>query len=211
MKSILRTAVAGVAIASFGISLRPLRRPPTRPLPRPRSSRRWTSRSTPRDNSLDFGSIAESGAGGTVDADSGRHARTCGAGLVCSGTAATPKFDLDGAAGAVGRHLVHRRHHHADWSAAPTRCRLRCTRAARSRDARRHAAPAPSTSAARSPSAPTRPAGVYTGTFEVVASTTDPSRRLARRRLAGAAPHCAERPFSLPAAATVYAELTVTA
>ena len=46
-------------------------------------------------DTLDFGSIAESGAGGTVTLTPAG-ALTCGSGLVCSGTTETPNFDIQG-------------------------------------------------------------------------------------------------------------------
>lgn len=46
---------------------------------------------------LDFGSIAESGTGGTVTLTPAG-ALTCGSGLVCSGTTGTPQFNITGSA-----------------------------------------------------------------------------------------------------------------
>lgn len=100
MKTVLRTAVAGLAVASLGIT-----------------SNAWAATETvdaqaeiitaldiqlndPLRNSLDFGLIAESGTGGTLSlAPDGTD--TCGSGLVCNGPFETPLFTLDGEANAV--------------------------------------------------------------------------------------------------------------
>lgn len=99
MKSILRNAVAGVAVASLALS-----------------SNAWAATETAdahaeiiaaldiqldatRDT-LDFGVIAEGGTGGmlTLTPDG---VDTCGTGLVCAGPFQTPLFILDGEANAV--------------------------------------------------------------------------------------------------------------
>ncbi len=98
MKTVLRTAVAGLAVASFGIS-----------------SNAWAATETATAtaeildaldidldatrNTLDFGTIAESGTGGTLTLTPAG-AATCGAGLVCGGTTETPLFTIDGEADA---------------------------------------------------------------------------------------------------------------
>ena len=51
-------------------------------------------------NTLDFGTIAESGSGGTVSLTPAG-VRTCGSGLVCAGTNETPLFTLVGQTGGV--------------------------------------------------------------------------------------------------------------
>ncbi len=99
MKIVLRTVAAGAAIASLGVS-----------------GSAWAATETANAeaeilaaldvnldatrNTLDFGSIAESGTGGTVTLTPAG-GLTCGAGLVCAGTTETPNFDIDGEAGAT--------------------------------------------------------------------------------------------------------------
>jgi len=100
MKSILRNAVAGVAVASLALS-----------------SNAWAATETADaqaeiiaaldiqllDNtrdSLDFGVIAEGGTGGTLTLTPDG-IDTCGSGLVCAGPFETPLFTLDGEANAV--------------------------------------------------------------------------------------------------------------
>lgn len=99
MKSILRTAVAGLAIASFGIASPALAVTETATAEADILAALDVDLDGTRDT-LDFGSIAESGAGGTVTLTPAG-ALTCGAGLVCSGTVETPNFDIDGEAGAT--------------------------------------------------------------------------------------------------------------
>jgi hypothetical protein len=93
MKSILRTAVAGLAVAALGVS-----------------SPAWAASATADahaeildsltltmvTNLLDFGLIADNGAGGTVDVTPGSSTPTCNGGLVCSGGGASPSFTLEG-------------------------------------------------------------------------------------------------------------------
>ena len=100
MKTVLRTAVAGLALASFGISS---------------AASAATATATAEadiiaaltvevddDNSrdvLDFGTIAESGAGGTVTLAPGAASPNCGPGLVCAGPYNTPRFIITGVSG----------------------------------------------------------------------------------------------------------------
>jgi Mat/Ecp fimbriae major subunit len=100
MKTVLRTAVAGLALASFGISS---------------AASAATATATAEadiiaaltvevddDNSrdvLDFGTIAESGAGGDVTLAPGGVTPNCGSGLVCAGPYNTPRFIITGVSG----------------------------------------------------------------------------------------------------------------
>jgi hypothetical protein len=99
MKSILRITAAGVAIASFGIASAASAATETATAEAEILAALDVTLDATR-NTLDFGSIAESGAGGTVTLTPAG-ALTCGAGLVCSGTTETPNFDIDGEANAT--------------------------------------------------------------------------------------------------------------
>jgi len=99
MKSILRTAAAGVAIASLGIASAASAATDTANAEAEIIAALDVTLDTTR-NTLDFGTIAESGSGGTL-ALTPAGAATCGSGLVCSGTTETPNFDIDGEAGAA--------------------------------------------------------------------------------------------------------------
>jgi hypothetical protein len=97
MKTVLRTAAASVAIASLGFA----------------SAASAATGSADVDavildalavdangTILDFGTVAESGAGGTVQLETDGD-RICGAGLVCGGVPSVPTFTIDGEANAV--------------------------------------------------------------------------------------------------------------
>jgi len=99
MKFVLRTAAASVAIASLGLSAPVWAATETANAEAEILAALDVNLDATR-NTLDFGSIAESGAGGTVTLTPAG-GLTCGAGLVCSGTTETPNFDIDGEAGAT--------------------------------------------------------------------------------------------------------------
>lgn len=99
MKFVLRTAAASVAIASLGLSAPAWAATETANAEAEILAALDVTLDATR-NTLDFGSIAESGAGGTVTLTPAG-GLTCGAGLVCSGTTETPNFDIDGEAGAT--------------------------------------------------------------------------------------------------------------
>jgi hypothetical protein len=99
MKTVLRTAVAGVALASLGLSAPAWAVTETATAEAEILAALDVTLDATR-NTLDFGSIAESGAGGTVTLTPAG-TLTCGAGLVCAGTTETPNFDIDGEAGAT--------------------------------------------------------------------------------------------------------------
>jgi hypothetical protein len=99
MKIVLRTAAATVAIASLGLSASAWAATETATAEAEILAALDVTLDGTRDT-LDFGSIAESGAGGTVTLTPAG-ALTCGSGLVCSGTTETPNFDIQGQAGAT--------------------------------------------------------------------------------------------------------------
>jgi hypothetical protein len=99
MKTVLRTAVASVALASLGLSAPAWAVTETANAEAEILAALDVTLDGTRDT-LDFGSIAESGAGGTVTLTPAG-ALTCGTGLVCGGTIETPNFDIDGEAGAT--------------------------------------------------------------------------------------------------------------
>ena len=99
MKSILRNTVAGLAIATFGISSAASAATGTANA----EAEILTALSVTVDataDTLDFGSIGESGSGGTVTV-SPAASQTCSAGLACDGVVAAPEFDVQGVAGSV--------------------------------------------------------------------------------------------------------------
>ena len=99
MKIVLRTAAATVALASFAVSAPAWAVTETATAEAEILAALDVTLDATR-NTLDFGSIAESGAGGTVTLTPAG-ALTCGGGLVCSGTTETPNFDIDGENGAT--------------------------------------------------------------------------------------------------------------
>jgi len=99
MKNALRFAVAGVALASFGVSSTAFAATDTADAQAEILAALDVTLDTTRDT-LDFGTIAESGAGGTLTLTP-QNSPTCGSGLVCGGTTETPLFAIDGQAGAT--------------------------------------------------------------------------------------------------------------
>ena len=98
MKSILRTAAAGVAIASLGFASSASAVTATANA-EAEILAALTLTVQAGDDLLDFGLIADNGAGGTVDVLPGSNVPTCAGGLVCSGAGASPNFDLVGEPG----------------------------------------------------------------------------------------------------------------
>lgn len=103
MKTILRTTVAGLAVASLGIASSANAATDTAEATAEiLAALTVTVDSVNSLDVLDFGTIAESGAGGTVTlAPGGALPSPCGAGLVCAGPWTTPNFDVQGQANAV--------------------------------------------------------------------------------------------------------------
>jgi len=99
MKTVLRTAAASVAIASLAVSAPAWAATETATAEAEILAALDVTLDTTR-NTLDFGSIAESGSGGTATLTPAG-GFTCGAGLVCSSTTESPNFDIDGEAGAT--------------------------------------------------------------------------------------------------------------
>ena len=101
MKNVLRTAVAGLALASFGISSAASAATATADAEADIIAALTVE--VDDDNArdvLDFGTIAESGAGGSVTlAPGGASPSPCSAGLVCAGPYNTPRFIITGVSG----------------------------------------------------------------------------------------------------------------
>ena len=100
MKTVLRTAVAGLAIASLGISSTAFAATETTTADAEIIAALDIQLLDNTRDSLDFGVIAEGGTGGTLSLTPAG-VDTCGAGLVCAGPFETPLFTLDGEANAV--------------------------------------------------------------------------------------------------------------
>ena len=99
MKSILRTAAAGVAVASLGIASAASAATDSAQV----EAEILTALSVTVDtnaDTLNFGGISESGTGGTVTLSTS-NAQTCSAGLSCDGATAVPSFDVQGIAASV--------------------------------------------------------------------------------------------------------------
>jgi hypothetical protein len=99
MKTILRTAAAGVAVASLGFASAASAASASADA----EATILTALSVVADTNadlLDFGSIGESGTGGTVTV-SPANAQTCSVGLACDGNTAVPQFNVTGVAGSV--------------------------------------------------------------------------------------------------------------
>ena len=99
MKSILRTAAAGVAVASLGIASAASAATDSAQV----EAEFLTALSVTVDtnaDTLNFGGISESGTGGTVTV-SPANAQTCSAGLSCDGATTVPTFDVQGIASSV--------------------------------------------------------------------------------------------------------------
>ncbi len=94
MKSVLRYTAAGVALATFGFASAAQAATATADA-EAEILAALTVTLDATANALDFGSIAESGAGGTVTLTSG-NVRTCSVGLLCTGTTVVPEFDIVG-------------------------------------------------------------------------------------------------------------------
>ena len=95
MKTILRTAVAGLAVASLGIASSASAATATANA-EAEILDALTLTVQAGDDLLDFGLIADNGAGGTVDVAPASNVPVCAGGLVCSGAGASPNFDLLG-------------------------------------------------------------------------------------------------------------------
>lgn len=98
MKAFLRTAVAGLVIATLGISAPAMAVTDTADA-EAEILAALTLTAQSGDDLLDFGLIANNGTGGTVDVAPGTATRSCSSGLVCSGAVASPNFDLLGSPG----------------------------------------------------------------------------------------------------------------
>jgi Mat/Ecp fimbriae major subunit len=100
MKTVLRTAVAGLALASFGISSAASAATATANAEADIIAALTVEvDDTNARDVLDFGTIAESGSGGTVTLAPGGTVPNCGAGLVCTGPYNTPRFIITGVVG----------------------------------------------------------------------------------------------------------------
>ena len=101
MKSILRTAAAGLAIASFGIASSASAATTDSATATAEILSTLSVQVVSTDNTLDFGSIADNGVTttATVVVNAATEARTCAATLVCSGTANAPTFNITGLTG----------------------------------------------------------------------------------------------------------------
>ena len=99
MKTILRISAATVALASFAVSSAASAATATADA-EAQILAALTVNLDPTDDTLDFGSIAESGSGGivTVNPDG---TYNCTAGLLCDGAVGVANFDVAGAANAV--------------------------------------------------------------------------------------------------------------
>lgn len=98
MKSILRIAAASAALATLGVSTAASAATETADA----QAQILAALSVNLDstaNALNFGSVAESGSGGTVTLTSG-NSRTCSVGLLCTGSTLVPEFDITGTANA---------------------------------------------------------------------------------------------------------------
>jgi hypothetical protein len=92
MKSVLRNAVAGVAIASLGFASAASAATGTADV----DAQILDALSVDANGTtLDFGTIAESGSGGTLQLETDGNP-ICSAGLVCGGTTSVPTFTITG-------------------------------------------------------------------------------------------------------------------
>jgi len=94
MKSILRTTVAGLAFASFGLASPALAATDTADA----HAEILAALSVNQVSDLDFGSIANNGAGGTANLSPASGALSCSAGLICAASGIRASFHVDGAA-----------------------------------------------------------------------------------------------------------------
>ena len=102
MKTILRTTVASLALASLGIASSASAATDTADATAEiLAALTVTVDSANNLDVLDFGTIAESGSGGTITLAPGAAAPgPCGGGLICAGPWTTPNFDVQGQIGA---------------------------------------------------------------------------------------------------------------
>ena len=98
MKAILRTAAAGLAIVSLGIASSASAVTDTANA-EAEILASLTLTVDAADDLLDFGLIADNGLGGSVDVLPGSNVPTCAGDLICSGAGASPNFDLVGEPG----------------------------------------------------------------------------------------------------------------
>ena len=103
MKSILRTAAAGLAIASFGIASAASAATTDTADVTAEILSTLSVDVDPADDTLDFGTIADSGivAPGSIVVNTAGVRTSCTVGLVCGGTTDAPTFNITGLAGGV--------------------------------------------------------------------------------------------------------------
>jgi len=103
MKSILRTAAAGVAIASFGIASAASAATTDSAEVTAEILTALSVDVDPLDDTLNFGTIADGGIAGPTNltVDTADALVACPALLVCGGTTASPTFNITGLANAV--------------------------------------------------------------------------------------------------------------
>jgi hypothetical protein len=94
MKSILRTTVAGLAIASLGIASSASAATATANA----DAQILAALAVNQVADLDFGAIANNGTGGTADLSAADASITCSVGLVCAASGTRASFHVDGAA-----------------------------------------------------------------------------------------------------------------
>jgi len=99
MTSILRNAAVGVAFASLG-DASAASAATDQATVNAQILEALTVTVNAGANALNFGAIAESGAGGTVTV-AVNNTQTCSAGLVCDGLTAVPTFDVQGVANKI--------------------------------------------------------------------------------------------------------------
>lgn len=93
MKTILRTAVAGVAFASLGFASAASAATDTAQA----QAQILAALSVTQVTDMNFGAIANNGAGGTADLDAADGSLNCSVGLVCAASGARATFHVDGA------------------------------------------------------------------------------------------------------------------
>lgn len=103
MKSILRTAAAGVALATFGIATGASAQTTASANAEAEILSTLSVAIDAGDNVLNFGTIADQGIAGptAVVVDAAGNLASCGASLICGGTPAAPTFDVEGLTGAL--------------------------------------------------------------------------------------------------------------
>lgn len=95
MNSTMRNAAVGLAIAALGFSTSASAATATATA---HAEILASLTVTATDNSLDFGSVANNGTGGTVAINPATGARNCASGLVCSGASGVAAFHVVGEA-----------------------------------------------------------------------------------------------------------------